>query len=156
MAYNNNNTYNLTQAPRQNQSYGHQKSDNEISIPSFNLKVLSKELFDKVADECAYKIKQNKKSNKPSQLRRFYDELVLWDERASISEEAFENALPFIFMIKSKVAYAVGRRNVDKTFKKFMDNVIDQIDSIKTLKNAKLFMEAMLGFYKSYRPNDND
>ena len=139
------------------QSNNNRQNQNvEIELPDFNLKILSKDLFDKIADECAKKINQSKNTNKPSQLRRFYDELVLWDERAGISEEAFENALPFIFMIKSKVAYAEGRRNVDKTFKKFMDNVIDQIDSIKTLKNAKLFMEAMLGFYKSYRPNDND
>ncbi|MEE6207134.1 MAG: type III-A CRISPR-associated protein Csm2 [Alphaproteobacteria bacterium] len=122
-------------------------------LPDFNVKNLTKELFDVTADRCAKIISESnkKEQNKSTQIRRFYDELVMWNERAGISQEAFQNALPFIFMIKSKVAYAEGRGTVDETFKIFMGTVIDQIDDVKTLNNAKLFMEAVMGFYKLYK-----
>ena len=54
-------------------------------------------------------------------------------------------------MMKSKVAYAKGRKNVDATFQNFINTLIGQIDDQKTLNNAKLFMEAMMGFYKQYK-----
>lgn len=120
----------------------------------FKLDSVNKELFDTTAEKCA-RILANNKSNKSTQLRRFYDELVMWYERANSDDEAFQNALPFIFMMKSKVAYAVGRDNVNKDFQNFMNCLIDQITNRKILKNAKLFMEAVMGFYKQYRPKDN-
>lgn len=120
----------------------------------FKLDVINKELFDTTAEKCA-RILSNSKSNKGTQLRRFYDELVMWYERVHSDDEAFQNVLPFIFMIKSKVAYAVGRDNVNKDFQNFMNCLIDQITNRNTLKNAKLFMEAVMGFYKQYRPKDN-
>ena len=126
----------------------------EISLPNFDISNLTKELFDTTADKCAKAISANKKSNKPTQIRRFYEELILLEERATISEEAFKDTLPFIYMIKSKVAYAKGRGNVDNIFEDFMNKLINQITDIKTLKNAKLFMEAMMGFFKSYKPKD--
>lgn len=131
-----------------------QKSEEDRNLPSFDLRQLNKDLFDKIADDCACKISKAKKGNKPTQLRRFYDELVMLEERASVSEKAYKDAEPFIYMIKSKVAYAKGRENVDDVFQTFIYNVIDQISDRETLKNAKLFMEAMMGFYKSYKPKD--
>ncbi len=131
-----------------------QKTDEDRKLPSFDLRQLNKDLFDKIADDCASKISKAKKGNKPTQLRHFYDELVMWEERASVSEEAYKDSEPFIYMIKSKVAYAKGRENVDDIFQTFINNVINQISDRKTLKNAKLFMEAMMGFYKSYKPKD--
>ncbi len=121
------------------------------TLPNFDIRNLTKDLFDKTADDCAKIISECKDQNKSTQIRRFYDELVMWEDRASVSEIAYKNAEPFIFMIKSKVAQAKGRKTVDATFKKFMDKVIDQISDAKTLKNAKMFMEAVMGFYKSYR-----
>lgn len=132
----------------------------------FNIKTLSKDLFDKTAEawakEIAYKKEGNifktdpkgrlmNSKNMPTQLRRFYDELVMWNERAAQSDKAFQDALPFVYMMKSKVAYAKGRKNVDATFQQFINTLINQIDDQKTLNNAKLFMEAMMGFYKQYK-----
>lgn len=124
----------------------------ERSLPDFNLSNLTKELFDTIADKCAKIIAASSDSiNKPTQIRRFYDELVMWNDRAAVSEKAFTDALPFVYMIKSKVAYAKGRKNVDETFQKFIDKTIGQIVDRKTLNNAKLFMEAVMGFYKQYK-----
>lgn len=118
------------------------------SLPNFDLKTLTKELFDKTADEWAQRI-SNK--NKPTQLRRFYDELIMWNERASVSDQAFQDALPFVYMMKSKVAYAKGRQYVDWIFQDFINKMINQIENRETLNNAKLFMEAVMGFYKQYK-----
>ncbi len=122
------------------------------SLPNFDLKTLTKELFDKTADGCAKTISNTPiNMNKPTQLRRFYDELVMWNERASVSDQAFQDALPFVYMMKSKVAYAKGRKNVDEIFQDFINKMINQIDDRETLNNAKLFMEAVMGFYKQYK-----
>lgn len=121
-------------------------------LPPFDIKTLTKELFDTTADKCAKTISDSSSTvNKPTQLRRFYDELVMWNERAAQSDKAFQDALPFVYMMKSKVAYAKGRKNVDATFQQFINTLIGQIDDQKTLNNAKLFMEAMMGFYKQYK-----
>ena len=123
------------------------------TLPPFDIKVLSKDLFDGIAQKCAEQIaaaaKFGDNINKSTQLRRFYDELVLWAERVGTSDEAYKNAEPFIYMIKSKVSYAKGRKTVDGVFLKFMNTLIDQIKDKQTLKNAKLFMEAVMGFYKT-------
>ena len=124
----------------------------ERSLPDFNLSNLTKELFDTIADKCAKIIAASSDSiNKPTQIRRFYDELVMWNDRAAVSEKAFTDALPFVYMIKSKVAYAKGRKTVDLTFQDFINKTINQINDRKTLNNAKLFMEAVMGFYKQYK-----
>lgn len=122
------------------------------SLPDFDIKTLTKELFDTIAHTCAKTIADSSPAvNKPTQIRRFYDELVMWNERASISDKAFHDALPFVYMMKSKVAYAKGRKNVDATFQQFINNLIDKVNDQETLNNAKLFMEAMMGFYKQYK-----
>lgn len=136
-----------------NQKQSNVNYNKSEQLPTFSLDAVTTELFDTTADKTA-SIISNSKVNNSSQLRRFYDELLLWYERANVDDEAFKSTLPFIYMMKSKVAYAVGRNNVDKNFQAFMNNLINQIKDTKTLKNAKLFMEAVMGFYKQYRPND--
>jgi len=147
---------NIPTTSSHNPSYN-KSSNAEVTtpLPAFNLAQISKELFDTIADECANKIAiaNQEGKNKPTQLRRFYDELVLYYDRIE-DESSFNDALPFIYMIKSKIAYAKGRGNVDIIFQTFMNNLINQIKDIQTLKNAKLFMEAVMGFYKSYAKKD--
>lgn len=160
--YQNNNgnrgTLSFSNKPRfaQNASNSAGKGDKEASrpLPEFNLSNLTKELFDSIADDCAKiianKEDKNYKKNQSTQIRRFYDELAMWNERAD-SDDKFEEILPFVYMIKSKVAYAKGRDTVDATFQNFISKTISQINDRKTLNHAKLFMEAVMGFYKQYR-----
>lgn len=135
-----------------NNSYNEKEQEKPRELPAFDIKEITKELFDTKADKCAKTISEinGKDCNKGTQLRRFYDELVQWYERGITDDDAFENVLPFVYMIKSKVAYACGRKTVDATFQDFMYKLINQINDRKTLKNAKLFMEAVMGFYKQY------
>lgn len=153
--YNNNFGTRGTLRPQNGQTpaqSGQNGKDALRSLPAFDLTNLTKDLFDTVADQCAFAISRTgEKFNQSTQIRRFYDELVMWNERAQASEQAFEESLPFIYMIKSKVAYAKGRGTVDSTFQDFIKKTIDQIVNRKTLNHAKLFMEAVMGFYKQYR-----
>lgn len=95
------------------------------------------------------------KKNKSTQLRKFYDELVMWQEKVALEQNIearqhrYKEHAPFIKMLSAKVAYARGRDHVDACFEKLFTHVIRQIDSPDTLKHAKLFMEAFMGFYKA-------
>ncbi|QLQ25217.1 MAG: type III-A CRISPR-associated protein Csm2 [Dechloromonas sp.] len=93
--------------------------------------------------------------NKYTQLRKFYDELVMWHEKVAFEQSAeaksgkYKELAPYIKMMKAKVAYAKGREHVDECYEKLFSHVISQIGSPETLKHAKLFMEAFMGFYKA-------
>ncbi|MCM8626801.1 type III-A CRISPR-associated protein Csm2 [Accumulibacter sp.] len=93
--------------------------------------------------------------NKSTQLRKFYDELVMWHEKVNLARsdaertERYREAAPFIKMMIAKVTYARGRKHVDDCFEKLFTHVVRQIRCPTTLKHAKLFMEAFMGFYKA-------
>ena len=112
----------------------------------------SAEIFSDIAQRAAKHIKTNKNVNKTTQLRKFYDELAMWNDRVQLVREnkqgKFQELMPFIKMLKAKVAYAEGRKNVDKNFSDIFNRCIDQISNVETLRDAKLFMEAVMGFCK--------
>lgn len=112
----------------------------------------SAKIFSDIAQRAAKHIKTNKNLNKTTQLRKFYDELAMWNDRVQLVREnkagKFQELMPFIKMLKAKVAYAEGRKNVDKNFSDIFNRCIDQINNVETLRDAKLFMEAVMGFCK--------
>ena len=112
----------------------------------------SAEIFSDIAQRAAKHIKTNKNLNKTTQLRKFYDELAMWNDRVQLVREnkagKFQELIPFIKMLKAKVAYSEGRKNVDKNFSDIFNRCIDQISNVETLRDAKLFMEAVMGFCK--------
>jgi CRISPR-associated protein Csm2 len=116
---------------------------------------LKPELFDTTAHAAAKAVAgdERNQANKPSQLRQFYDELVMWEEKARQNRDRFDEFLPFIRMLNAKAAYAAGRRNVDHNFVELIGHCVGQVDSYETLRNFKLFFEAFLGFYKLERPS---
>jgi CRISPR-associated protein Csm2 len=102
---------------------------------------LSAELYSDTAKQTAAIVFQagldqrgNKKNNKSTQLRKFYDELTMWND---------------IKMLTAKVAYAKGRDHVDPTFENLFAHCIKSIKDAETLKHCKLFIEAFMGFYKA-------
>ena len=112
----------------------------------------SAEIFSDIAQRAAKHIKTNKNLNKTTQLRKFYDELAMWNDRVQLVREnkqgKFQELMPFIKMLKAKVAYAEGRKHVDKSFSEVFNRCIDQANNVETLRDAKLFMEAVMGFCK--------
>ena len=120
---------------------------------------LDPELFNGTARQAAKLIANaDRDANKPTQLRRFYNELVLWDIRvqqvkASERSQKFQDFLPFIRMINAKAAYAEGRKPklVTTDFVYLMRNTLAQVTDPETLTHCKLFWEAFIGFYKQER-----
>lgn len=117
---------------------------------------LDPELFNTVAQQAAQRIAGDdprKTDNKPTQLRKFYDEIVLWDNKVLMHPEKFDEYLPFIRMLNAKAAYAKGRKLVDDNYVRLLNNGLQQVTNAETLHTFKLFMEAFMGFYKQERPN---
>lgn len=114
------------------------------------------DLFASIAENKAIAVAQagGRRNNKSTQLRKFYDELVMWFDKVNLERSKDAKAIkyaevaPFIKMMNAKVAYAKGREHVDACFEQMFTHLIRQIDSPETLKHAKLFMEAFMGFYK--------
>ncbi|MCL7421624.1 MAG: type III-A CRISPR-associated protein Csm2 [Methylobacter sp.] len=115
---------------------------------------LDPELFNAIARNAAQKVASGgDRVNKATQLRKFYDEIVLWDNKVLLRPEKFDEYLPFIRMLNAKVAYAEGRKLVDHNFVNLLNNGLKQVVCAETLHTFKLFMEAFMGFYKQERPN---
>lgn len=118
---------------------------------------LNPELFNNIAKEVAQGVaRADTNRNKPTQLRRFYDELLLWETRVSqqpvdTQPEKFAEYLPFIRMLNAKAAYAEGRKLVDRTFVDLMQHTLGEVTSPQTLTTCKHFWEAFMGFYKQER-----
>lgn len=114
---------------------------------------LAANIFSEIAKEAAKKItpegNDNNKFNKTTQLRKFYDELLMWDEKVNLDEHKYTEYAPFIHMLKAKVAYAKGRNYVNDEFVEIFNKMLDEVKSAKTLHYAKLFFEAVLGFRKA-------
>lgn len=134
-------------------SYSKSSQQHELKC-LVDIKNETADLYSKEAERVVIACSQSSKKNKPTQIRRFYDELVHWHEKVYLlknqteREKKFKDALPYIQMLRAKVAYAMGRNLVDEQFKTFFDNLIDQIRSVETLRRARFFMEAFMGYKK--------
>jgi CRISPR-associated protein Csm2 len=118
---------------------------------------ISPTLYSDVAERAAQQVAQQiggRDTNKGTQLRRFYDELIMLQGKAGSSQERFDQQAPYVQMLKAKVAYAMGRKKVDANFDRLLRHVVDQITDPTTFVQAKLFMEAFMAFYKVHGPKE--
>ena len=106
------------------------------------------DIFSDVAEEAANRC-FHKQFNKPAQARMFYDELVRWQSKVADSQSKFEELLPYIRMMRAKLAYAKGRQLINDAFYDIFSTCIDKVCDIESLKHCKLFFEAYLGFRKA-------
>ena len=126
-------------------------------IASVKFSSIAPELFNGIAKDAAIVIARNNKTNKPTQLRKFYDELTMWNERVQSADQPdaqYAKLAPFIKMMNAKVAYAKGRMHVDDEFSTIFTHCISEVKSAESLNHCKLFIEAFMGFYKEKRPKD--
>lgn len=156
---------NYQQSNNRPSSYHQERSRSEeepLNTDEIKLANPKPELFDSVANRVAEKVSKpldkngrlDDKKNKPTQIRKFYDEIVMWDQRVRQNKDGYNQFLPLIKMINAKVAYAEGRELVDKNFTKLMRCCLDQVkeNEPQTLHHCKLFLEAFMGFFKLHRP----
>ncbi len=136
-------------------------SSPDISLFDSKARALAEEMregkvFVENRKERRWEIKTSRDSNKPTQLRKFYDELCMWTDKTQ-DVKSLEMNLPFIKMMNAKVAYAKGRDLVDEQFLAWFSTCMDQIKTtdqagLETLRNFRTLFEAFIGFYKMYRP----
>lgn len=102
-------------------------------------------------DASAQADRGGKEKNKSTQIRRFYDELVGWQERIGSDDVKFKQYEAFVKMLNAKAAYAQGRNLVTEDFVKWFRDCVKQVEDPRTLNHFRLHFEAMLGFLKAIR-----
>jgi CRISPR-associated protein Csm2 len=126
--------------------------------------LLNPKLFSETAEAEAKKVfksaggrGKNIQRNKPTQLRRFFDEIVAFEARykqvlsktPSEPERVFAQQLPFIHMLVPKVKYAEARNLVSSEFSELLKSaVVDNLKKAEDLKILTSFFEAFMGHYK--------
>jgi CRISPR-associated protein Csm2 len=118
---------------------------------------LDPNLFSDVAEYAAEMVHADAgNANRRTQLRRFYDELVMWNDRVEQvarkkdRQDRYDELAPFIKMLKAKVVYAKSRGHVDSAFTALFSHCLNKIENPETLRFAKFFLEAFTGFYRQY------
>lgn len=89
-----------------------------------------------------------------AQLRRFHVEAKALEERVKSlqdQKDEFAKIRPLIKMLKSKAAYACpitgSDRKVPEEFRKYIEEMVDNIDDVKDFKAFALCFESVVGFF---------
>lgn len=100
------------------------------------------------------KTKKEKKileKNKITQIRKFYDQVLKFNNDLKTGED-FKLILPYLKMLNAKAAYADGRKLVTDEFKSFIKLSLNHVteDNPKSFELFASFFEAFMGYYKYY------
>jgi len=114
-------------------------------------------LFSIRAEELAQQLAKDhddsrKKTNKRTQIRKFYDEVLRLDSTVKTKPNEWDNVLPLVHMLIAKAAYAKGRELISDNFVNFIRDSISQISEREDLTVFANFFEAFMGFYRQYGP----
>lgn len=118
-------------------------------------KQIDPQLFSKIAEELAQELNKERitsrdKANKPTQIRKFYDEVLRFQSLVQTNRDEFAKLLPYIKMLNAKAAYAMGRDLISVSFKEFISKSIEQVNDPDDFDIFAGFFEAFMGFYKYY------
>lgn len=154
-----------------NQYSNQEQIPKPVEVPEFyqnGTKTVREDLFDEIARQIAESLRgKDKRGNETgvsiTSLRRIFDEVKRFKQLLS-TEDDFAMQLPYIRMVKSKVAYTVARAGKDKKeAKKLYDNlkhfIESGIDRIKNKKDYEVFVslfEAVYGFYYERAPENKN
>lgn len=105
------------------------------------------ELINKNADNVAKCIQKG--SNSYTQIRKFYDELLSLQKKAT-NDKDFKKIQPMIYLVKSKAAYARGKNNINDNLEEFFMFYIGKITNEENLKHFMLYFEAVLGYLRRH------
>lgn len=92
---------------------------------------------------------RNQKLNS-AQLRKFHGEAKALEERAKSTDD-FGKLRPLVKMLKAKVAYACPTtgtdRKIPEEFRKYIEEMVDNIEDAKDFKAFSLCFESVVGFF---------
>jgi CRISPR type III-A-associated protein Csm2 len=85
-----------------------------------------------------------------AQLRKFHGEAKELEERAKNVDD-FGKLRPLVKMLKAKVAYACPitgqERKIPEEFRKYIEEMVDNIEDAKDFKAFALCFESVVGFF---------
>ncbi|MBW1992512.1 MAG: type III-A CRISPR-associated protein Csm2 [Deltaproteobacteria bacterium] len=118
-------------------------ADREKKIPDATI-------FWQKAERLSQVLANQGKSNRRTQIRRFYDEVLRLDQDAKrLPEEQWPSIQARLNLLVPKAVYAWGRDNlVSEEFVEFIKNSVKQIDNKEDLAMFATFFEAFMGFYR--------
>lgn len=116
--------------------------------------VLFSNKAEKLAVDIAKDNERSKNTNKRTQIRKFYDEVIKLDMEAKSREGEWNNIIPLVHMITAKAAYAKGRGLISDGFLEFIKHSAGQVNSPKDLSVFANFFEAFMGFYRLHGPKN--
>jgi len=96
----------------------------------------------------------NRKVNKRTQIRKFFDEVTRLDMTARSRPRDWHTLIPLVHMMTAKAAYAKGRELISDNFLKFIKESVDQVEDEKDLSIFATFFEAFIGFYRLHGPSN--
>ena len=115
-------------------------------------RILRPDLFSKTAEDLAKKFSGDRRKNRRSQIRKFYDEVLRLQSLAkSRPKEEWENIHPYVNMLIAKAAYAEGRELVSPDFSKFIKDGVNQVHEPQDLEVFTNLFEAFMGFFRKYQ-----
>lgn len=84
-----------------------------------------------------------------AQLRRFHIEAKALEEQ--VKNQDFLKIRPLIKMLKAKVAYACPTNGIDRKvpdeFRKYIEEMVDNIEDVKDFKAFALCFESVVGYF---------
>lgn len=84
-----------------------------------------------------------------AQLRRFHIEAKALEEQ--VKNQDFLKIRPLVKMLKAKVAYACPTSGVDRKvpdeFRKYIEEMVDNIEDVKDFKAFALCFESVVGYF---------
>ena len=138
-----------------NRDYNNEPKQNATSVfaqLTFDSSWITKEATPSLveyAEEAGKFMAKNGLTN--SKIRSIYGEI----KRIQMGE--FEKEKSSFFLLKPKVAYALGRDEKNeglKLFKLIFDKASENVDSQKSYQNFSNFIEAILAYHKAYGGKD--
>ncbi|QER42718.1 type III-A CRISPR-associated protein Csm2 [Thermodesulfobacterium sp. TA1] len=148
------------QSFNQRQNLDRRQQENTQPLPEIKFWENKKEglvnplLFSDIAYQCSEIISKDTKRNKRSQLRKFYDEILLFYDRLKVTKESFPQFLPYIKLLRAKAYYSLGRKHINDAFKDMIEKCLNQIETWEDFEVFKNFFEAFMGFYRYHRKDD--
>lgn len=89
-----------------------------------------------------------------SQLRKFYADVKSlerqWQAAGDDAETAFARILPMVKLLKAKSEYALKRKVVPESFKRWLWDHVDSVNAARDFKAFLLHFEAVVGFSARY------
>ena len=97
--------------------------------------------------------KQREEKGSPSitQLRKFYNDVLTLKSKIEHYDEGkrekhFKQLLPYVKMLKAKVAYAKSKEHVNDEFKEFINKYVDSIKDLDDFYAFCHFFEAIVAY----------